>query len=102
MSHCGSNSTVEKLESKLNFEVKKNSKETSLGMKSTPEFNTLITWNKFDRFVETKSGKDTLHDTAGIAYQMRDVPMINTTTMHSGKSTNCTYSLPLLQQPGIR
>ena len=44
-------------------------------MKTTPEFNTGITWDNFDRFVEIKSGKDILHDTVGIAYQMRDVPM---------------------------
>ena len=91
MGHCVSNSTVEKFESKLNFEVKKNSKEISIGMKTTPEFNTLITWNKFDRFVETKSGKNTLHDAAEIVNQM-----------HSEKSANFTYSLPLSQQPGIR
>ena len=33
---------------------------------------------------------------------MRDVPMTNITAMHSEKSTNCTDSLPLSQQPGIR
>ena len=40
--------------------------------------------------------------TVGFAYQMRDVPMTNTTAMHSEKPTNCTYSLPLSQQPGFR
>ena len=30
-----------------------------------------VAWDNFDRFVETKSGKDTLHDTA-IAYQVLD------------------------------
>ena len=44
-------------------------------MKTAPEFNTGITWDNFDRFVEIKSGKDILHDTVGIAYQMQDVPM---------------------------
>ena len=33
---------------------------------------------------------------------MRDVPKTNTTAMHSEKSKNCTYSLPLSQQAGIR
>ena len=84
------------------FEANKNSKETPLGMKTTPEFNTGIAWDKFDRFVETKSSKDTPHDTVGIAYQIRDVPMTNTTAMHSEKSKNCTYSLPPSQLPGIR
>ena len=70
--------------------------------KTTPEFNTGIAWDKFGRFVETKSSKDTLHDTVGIAYQIRDVPMTNTTAIHSEKSENCTYSLPLSQLPGVR
>ena len=101
MGHCVSNSTVEP-KTELTFEANKNSKETPLGMETTPDFNTGITWDKFDRFVETMSGKDTVHDTVGIAYQMRDVAMANTTAMHSEKSTNCTYSLPISQQPGIR
>ena len=57
--------------------------------------------HNFDHFVETKSGKDILHDTVGIAYQMRDVPMTNLTAMHSEKSGNCPDSLPLSQKPGI-
>ena len=28
--------------------------------------------------------------------------MTNLTAMHSEKSTNCTHSLPISQQPGIR
>ena len=102
MGHCINYSTVEKIETELTFETNKNSKETPFGMKTTPGFNTGIAWDNFDRFVDTKSGKDTLHDTVGIAYQMRDVPMTNLTAMHSEKSANCTDSLPLSQQPGIR
>ena len=71
-------------------------------METTPEFNTGLAWDKFDRFVETTSGKDILLDTVGIAYQMQDVPMTNTIAIHSEKSKNCTYSLPLSQQSGIR
>ena len=62
-------------------------------MKTTPKFNTGIALDHF---------KDTFHDTVGTAYQMWDVPMINLTAMHSEKYTNCTDSLPLSQQPGIR
>ena len=31
-----------------------------------------VAWGNFDRFVETKSGEDTLRDTVGIAYQVLD------------------------------
>ena len=68
MGHCVGYSTVEELETELTFEVNKNNKETPFGMKTTPELNTGILWDNFDRFVETKSGKDTLHDAIGIAY----------------------------------
>ena len=90
------------LETELTFEANKNNKETPFGMKTTPEFNTGIAWHNFDRFVETKSGKDTLHNAVGFAYQMRNIPVTNLTAMHSEKSTNCTNSLPLSQQLGIR
>ena len=33
---------------------------------------TAVAWDNFDRFVETKSGKDMLHDTVGVAYQVLD------------------------------
>ena len=75
MGHCVSYSTVKELETELTFKANKNSKETPFGMKTTSEFNTGIAWGNFACFVETKSGKDTLHDTVGIAYQMQDVPV---------------------------
>ena len=50
--------------------------------------------------VETKSGKDKLHDTVKITYPKRYTSY--KTAIHSEKSTNCTDSLQLSQQPGIR
>ena len=41
-----------------------------------------IAFNNFDRFVETLSGKYSLHDTAGIAYQLSTEK-----TWDSGKKT---------------
>ena len=61
-----------------------------------------LAWDKFNHFIEINRSKDTLQDTFGIACQMRDVPMTNTTAIHSEKSNNCTASIPLPQQPGIR
>ena len=69
MGYCVSYSSVEELEPELTFEANKNSKETPFGMKTTPEFNTGIACDNCDRFVETKSGKDILHDTAETAKQ---------------------------------
>ena len=38
-------------------------------MKLDPKCGTVVAWDNFDRFVKTVSGKDTPHDTVGIAYQ---------------------------------
>ena len=38
-------------------------------MNLDPQCGTDVAWANFDRFVETDSGKDTMHDTIGIAYQ---------------------------------
>lgn len=37
-----------------------------------PELSTHLAFDNFDRFVETSSGKDTLHDTVGIVYQNKE------------------------------
>lgn len=39
------------------------------GISLVPHLSTGVAFNNFDRFVETTSGKDTLHDTVGIIYQ---------------------------------
>ena len=38
-------------------------------MKLNPRCGTGVAWDNFDRFVETITGKETLHDTVGITYQ---------------------------------
>lgn len=38
-------------------------------IKKNPDLFTGVSYDNFDRFVETTKGKDTLHDTVGIIYQ---------------------------------
>ena len=38
-------------------------------MKLNPRRGTGVSWDNFDRFVETITGKETVHDTVGITYQ---------------------------------
>ena len=38
-------------------------------MKLNPQCGTGVAWDNFDRFLETITGKETLHDTVGITYQ---------------------------------
>lgn len=41
-------------------------------IKKNPNLCTGVAYDNFDRFVETKDGKDTLHDTVGIIYENVD------------------------------
>ena len=43
--------------------------EIHIGMKVNPHCKTGVAWVDFDRFIETVTGKETLHDTLGITYQ---------------------------------
>ena len=41
-------------------------------MSSSKELATGVAWDNWDRFVNTLTGKDTLHDTVGVCYQVVD------------------------------
>ena len=53
-------------------EATKSVKTTPFGMSLNSSTATGVDQDNFDRFVETKSGKDTLHDTVEIASQVLD------------------------------
>ena len=67
--HCVSYTTTEEIETELTFSVTTASKISPQDMQLNPSLCTGIAFDNFDRFVETLSGKDTLHDTVGITYQ---------------------------------
>lgn len=69
LGHCASYNTLEEIETELTFEATSENTVTPNGMSLLSEYGTGVGWDNFDRFVETESGKDTLHDTVGIAYQ---------------------------------
>lgn len=70
MGHCISYTVVEELETELAYGC---GAETNLlpgGLiAKNSELRTHVAFDNFDKYVETRSGKDTLHDTVGIAYQ---------------------------------
>ena len=70
LGHSSSYHTIEEIETEMTFQATKNKRLTPFGMSLAPEFGTGVTWDNFDRFVNTTTGKDTLHDTVGIAYQV--------------------------------
>ena len=67
LGHCAIYHTIEEVKMEATFESTKRNLVTPLGMK--PRCGTGVTWDNFDRFVETITGKETLHDTVGITYQ---------------------------------
>ena len=69
LGHCMSYYTIEEIEKEAKFKSTKNNLFTPSGMKLDPQCGTGVAWDNFDLLVETFSGKDTLHDTVGIAYQ---------------------------------
>ena len=62
--------TAEELETGLIFVESNREQVTPTGMNLAAILATDVAFNNFDRLVETISGKDTLHDTAGIAHQL--------------------------------
>ena len=58
------------------FSANKDKKLTLSNMHCSPERGIGVAFDNLDRFVETQSGKDTLHDMVGIAYEISE-PIIN-------------------------
>ena len=56
----------------MTIEATKSVKAAPFGMILNGNAATGVTSHTFDSFIEIKSGKDTLHDTVGIAYQVLD------------------------------
>ena len=66
--YCSSYNTIQEIETELTFEANKRQEVLPYGMELG--INDIdIAWDNYDCFVETKDGKNTLHDTVGISYQ---------------------------------
>ena len=64
LGHCVSYNVTEELETELTYEATKSQNMTPYGMSLSVESGTgAAGWDNFDRFVNTPSGKDTIHDT---------------------------------------
>ncbi|KAG8177890.1 hypothetical protein JTE90_001721 [Oedothorax gibbosus] len=71
--HCISYSAIEELETEATYTSVQKSESCPETIVKSPHLCTGVAFDNFDRFVETKSGKDTLHDTVGIIYQNIDL-----------------------------
>lgn len=72
--HCCSYHTIEELETEATFSSSSRSLSCPEGIITADRFCTGVAYDNFDRFVDTASGKNTLHDTVGIIYQ--NVPQV--------------------------
>ncbi|GFW34878.1 paired amphipathic helix protein Sin3b [Trichonephila clavipes] len=72
-SDVSTDKSVEELETEATYTSVQNSSICPETIVKSPLMCTGVAFDNFDHFVETKSGKDTLHDTVGIIYQNVDL-----------------------------
>lgn len=70
MGHSSSYHTVKELETEMAFEANKSNKVSLFWVKLKLDVGTRVAWGNYDRYVEIQNGRDTLHDTFGITYQL--------------------------------
>ena len=69
LGHCINYNRIKELETELTYNCSNANQITPSGMSKEKSCSTGLAFDNYDRFTETLSGKDTLHDTVGIAYQ---------------------------------
>lgn len=67
--YCISYCSILELETSAAYSSTTNNLLCPSGIQPTSVLSSGVAWDNFDRFVETSSGKNTLHDTVGIIYQ---------------------------------
>lgn len=67
--HICSYHVLEELETEAAYTLYEYDKVSTKDMKRKPNLRTGVAWDNFDRFYETTTGKVTMNDTVGIAYQ---------------------------------
>lgn len=70
--HSAGYDTVEEIETELSYIAASSNELTLSEIERSPYLNTGLAFNNFDRFIDTSTGKDTLHDTVGIVFQNID------------------------------
>lgn len=82
---------AEKLETEMTYTSVQNNIVIPTGITAASGCSTHVAFDNFERFVETSSGKDTMHDTVGVIYQFP----VQQTEDH-GDVEAVTSSTPLL------
>ncbi|GFW34023.1 hypothetical protein TNCV_287071 [Trichonephila clavipes] len=71
LGHCCNYNTLEKLETEATISSVNRSQICPPDSIQSPSLSTDVTFDNFDRYVDTLTGKDTLHDTVGIIYKIK-------------------------------
>ena len=71
LDHCASYHTIKEIENEIKVDATIVN-ATPFGMSKNDSAATGVAWDNFIMFVETKNGKDALHETVGIGYQVLD------------------------------
>lgn len=69
LNYCISDAQVRELETSAAYCCSSTEQVCPAGIKKTNILAAAVAWDNFDRYVETQSGKNTLHDTVGIMSQ---------------------------------
>lgn len=67
--YCITYPSILELETSAAYSCASNNQLCPSGILPTSILSSGVAWDNYDRFVETSSGKNTLHDTVGICYQ---------------------------------
>ncbi|XP_074109123.1 uncharacterized protein LOC141533919 isoform X2 [Cotesia typhae] len=71
---------AEELETEMTYSSIQNNVVIPTGITAKNGLSTHVAFDNFDRFVDTTSGKDTMHDTVGIIYQFPSADNFEATT----------------------
>lgn len=86
--HCISYPEIEELETEATYTSIKKSSLYPETIKKSSNLCTGVVYDNFDRFVEIRSGKDTLHNTVGIISQNVDLNAPDVTEISNPTSPN--------------
>lgn len=89
MGHCCSYSTIEEIETELAYKCAAEQRLLPFGLKDKKsQLCTHVAFDNFDRYVETSTGKETLHDTVGIVYQNKCIESSTLASIFTGNFNN--------------
>ncbi|KAF7990491.1 hypothetical protein HCN44_000296 [Aphidius gifuensis] len=89
--HCCSHKILKEIETQLTPAEIKRLQLCPAGIPLVPSSSTEVAFNNSDKFVETASGEDTLHDTQGVIFQSMQLENLYNNEIPATTENNCTF-----------